>query len=85
MKEKYSWSAGCPVPNRVKICHVTSSAARNACLDVSVLMVNFLMMRTGVSQYRSVLATTKSKSLNLEIASALETVKRGMTFMKMHM
>lgn len=80
MREKCSWSAACLAPDRVEICHVTSSVAKNVWLDVGAPTVNFSTMRIAVSQYLNVPASMTIKSFNLEIVLALETVKLGMCY-----
>ncbi len=80
MKEKFSRSVGCPAHDRVKTCPEISNATRNVWLDVSVLMVNFLMTRIAASLLRSVVANMKGRRFNQEKVSVLEIVKLGMSF-----
>ena len=80
MKEKFSRSVGCPAHDPVKTCPGISNATRNVWLDVSVLMVNFLMTRIAASLLRSVVANMKGRRFNQEKVSVLEIVKLGMSF-----
>jgi hypothetical protein len=80
MKEKFSRSVGPLAHDPVKTCPEISNATRNVWLDVSVLMVNFLMTRIAASLLRSVVANMKGRRFNQEKVSVLEIVKLGMSF-----